>query len=216
MTDLQEKGADHGIEAIPRFREGEFQQLWSAQLVLDLPFEKFLERAQHNARAYAHPYKGFITRNAVGNVASFTYSAAASMGIDFKPIEQWADDCALGMELLASGIKATLHMPPQDGIRAVLTLPEAREGSLPLGISDLEILLPDAHITAVETFSVEHIRAGTFAYAGRPAVAVETSTRDISHVYNVAEMLELGDFTVENFFQGTARRVETRFAKPLS
>jgi hypothetical protein len=117
------------------------------------------------------------------------------------------------MAALAEELGSTVQPDPQqDGFRVVLGLVEGYDTKAPThhSIDEVQQVLQRASITPAGVFAVRYTEAGTSVYT-EPAAIIKAPIDLIRDVYDIADRFRQERFTIENFEEGIAYVVETRF-----
>ena len=191
----------------PHFRETEPVALWSARIALQLPYTEFEQTVSRAAQKNGQRYTGFITKDG-GTVTSFTRTRYPRKKYGVASIEE----CQEGMAALADEFGSTLQPEPQQGgFRVVLGLQEGYDNQAPIhSVDEVQHELPTAKITPAEVFAVRHTEDGTSVYT-EPVAVIEAPIELIGDVYGIGDRFRQERFTIEDFEQGIAYVVETRF-----
>ncbi len=196
------------IDQSPGFRETEPIKLWSACIGLFLPYKNFETTVSSIARTNSQRYTGFITKDSEGNVTSFTRTRYPRRKYGVASIEE----CEAGMRALAATFNTATEPDPQtSGFRVVLGLKEGYDDEAPIHtLEEIKRELIGLNATPAEVFAVRWSDEGVSVYT-EPVAIVEGTLNLVDRVYAAADTFKQERFTVENFDQGLAYVVETRF-----
>ncbi|TAL14385.1 hypothetical protein EPN95_03255 [Patescibacteria group bacterium] len=198
------------LKAIRRefFKESEPVELWSTSIALSVPYAEFERVVSQAAKADGQRYTGFITKDAGGNVTSFTRTRYPRQKYGIASIEA----CENGMIALAAKLGSAMRPDKQkDGFRVVLGLREGYDDNAPVHLTDeIQTALPGATVSSAEIFALRHTQGGPSLYT-EPAAVITGPAQMIDEVYYLADTLLQERFAVEDFDLGVARMIEPRF-----
>jgi hypothetical protein len=98
-----------------------------------------------------------------------------------------------------------------EGFRVVLGPLEGYDEQGPVhDVAEVQQALPGARVVLAEVFATRHTESVCSVYT-EPVAVVEAPSDLIGDVYKLGDILKQERFTIEDFMQGVAYVVETRF-----
>lgn len=205
------------------FREIEPIPQWSSRMALDLPYSDFIRTALLTAAKIRHRYTGTLSRDAIGNVTSFTHTRFRRNKYGPPPE---IGDCEAGMSRLAAelGSVAAREAYPSGTTRIVLGLYEGQHvtgaRTEPDGpdysVEEVASRLGDGFaVSPAEVFSVRLAPDGSASHYAEELAEVVFPTGEKQRVYLLGDAMKQERFSVEDFAepQGWSYMVETRWCQ---